>query len=174
MSFKCDFCGNNLKSMYSLEYHKKNSKKCLTIQNKDLDESLLSCEFCLNYFSKYNLKFHLNVCSEKQSFEIKKVDELNIQLKNENKKLLDENNKLLDENNKLQNENKKLLNETKELRNVFSSMKEELDEIKTKKIYFQNENSNLRNELTIYKNLFDKKDQVIVNMAKESKNSHMR
>ena len=56
----CDYCGTQFKTISSLNYHKKNTKYCLKLQNElDLQDKLsYQCQVCLKYFSKNYLKIH--------------------------------------------------------------------------------------------------------------------
>lgn len=114
-NFSCEFCGNNLQTLSSLEYHKKNNKKCLEIQNVGLT-SLLSCEFCNKKFSKHNLKIHIKSCKEKKKYDDEKKNKDIEILEQKNKELLKENEELKKNrksNQDLENENNILRNELK-------------------------------------------------------------
>ena len=68
----CNFCKNKLSNEYLLKRHQKTNKKCISIQSKILNNEddeksiIVSCEFCLKNFSKYDLKRHLNTCKIKK------------------------------------------------------------------------------------------------------------
>jgi len=67
---ECEFCEKQIKTISSLNYHKKTNKKCLKIQEGNSNNnnnnnnnnsnsninSLKSCEFCNKDFSNNNLK----------------------------------------------------------------------------------------------------------------------
>jgi hypothetical protein len=154
MSFNCDICGNNLKNQNTLDYHKKNNKKCLQIQLNEKDSSseteqqLLSCEFCKNTFSLYNLRKHLKVCKIKKHEEYE--NNLKIQIQSEFEEKLKE---------KIQFVEK----EKNDLSNKISLLEKEKND-------FSNKISLLENELKIYKNLYEEKNNVVVDLAKEPKN----
>ena len=74
---ECNFCKSELKSVSSLNYHKKNNKKCLEIQNnifETSDSSLVLCKFCEKHFC--NINRHYLTCKTKtnKDFEILKLD----------------------------------------------------------------------------------------------------
>ena len=85
---ECEFCKKMLKNKYNLSYHKKTSKKCLTIQEKEIKLELSTCKFCEKSFSEQNLKIHLFTCKKKKTFDIleKKIDEI----KKENEKKIED------------------------------------------------------------------------------------
>ena len=69
---ECEFCNGKLKNLNSLNYHKKNNKKCLEIQNQISDNvecSLIICKFCENSFARSKMNNHLNICKKKHSSE---------------------------------------------------------------------------------------------------------
>jgi len=58
---KCEFCNKEFKNNSALNYHKKTTKYCLIIQNKNNTE--LECKFCYkNFTSKQSLEYHLQIC----------------------------------------------------------------------------------------------------------------
>ena len=75
---ECEFCKKSLKNKYNLSYHKKTSKKCLMIQEKEIKVELSICTFCEKSFSEKNLKIHLFTCQKKKTFDIleKKLEEI--------------------------------------------------------------------------------------------------
>jgi len=105
---ECEFCNTYLKTLSSLNYHKKSNKKCLEIQNKT-DEIFSMCEYCDKKMTIQSLKKHLLICKYKL---LKQDNEL---LKQENKLLkqeiinykfeIDELKKENDDNKQLQIEN---------------------------------------------------------------------
>jgi len=60
----CEFCNTNLKTLSSLNYHKKSNKKCLEIQNKN-DEIFSICEYCDKKMTNQSMKKHLLNCKDK-------------------------------------------------------------------------------------------------------------
>ena len=75
----CEFCKKNLSTKSNLNYHLKNNKSCLTIQQKINDDkvkiALVNCEFCSRLFSQSNLTRHVHLCKSKPLIEkIKEKD----------------------------------------------------------------------------------------------------
>jgi hypothetical protein len=60
----CNICKNVLKNKTTLDYHLKNNKKCLLLQNKNIE--LYRCEFYGNELSLYNFRKHMKVCKSKR------------------------------------------------------------------------------------------------------------
>ena len=77
---ECEFCKTTLKSLSSLNYHKKTNKKCLEKQNIILTDKFIPCEFCNKIFTSQILKTHLLSCKNKKEREkdeiIKEKDEI--------------------------------------------------------------------------------------------------
>jgi len=65
----CEFCNKKFKTNSILNHHKKTTKYCLKIQNKNNTE--LECKFCSkNFTSKQSLDYHLQICKHvKENFE---------------------------------------------------------------------------------------------------------
>ena len=70
----CEFCKKVLSSKSNLNYHQKNNKTCLLIQQKinenEIEIALVDCEFCNQSFSKSNLVKHLQKCKTRPLVEI--------------------------------------------------------------------------------------------------------
>ena len=82
----CEYCKNFLRTLSSLNYHKKNNKKCLLLQSKlkvEVESSLILCKFCSNNFSISNINNHIKICKKKKE-NLEKLLESSI---NENKRL---------------------------------------------------------------------------------------
>ena len=100
----CDYCKKVLSTKSNLNYHQKNNKSCLLIQQKESDNeikiALNNCEFCDESFSENNFMRHLQKCKIKPIIEkLKKEKDIEIQkLKKEKdaeiEKLKKENNEL--------------------------------------------------------------------------------
>lgn len=70
----CEFCKKVLSSKSNLNYHQKNNKTCLLIQQKinenEIEIALVDCEFCNQSFSKSNLVKHLQKCKTRPLIEM--------------------------------------------------------------------------------------------------------
>jgi len=112
----CEYCKNSLRTLSSLNYHKKNNKKCLLLQSKlkvKVESSLILCTFCSNNFSISNINNHIKNCKKKKE-NLEKLLESSI---NENKSLNLNSEKYKKKLEELQIDNEKLqveLNELKE------------------------------------------------------------
>ena len=75
----CEFCHTYLKTISSLNYHKKTNQKCLEIQNISDNTSGLftNCNYCNKLFTNQILKKHLQTCKYKK---IKEEEENKIKL----------------------------------------------------------------------------------------------
>jgi hypothetical protein len=75
----CEFCDTYLKTISSLNYHKKTNQKCLEIQNISDNTSGLftNCNYCNKLFTNQTLKKHLQTCKYKK---IKEEEENKIKL----------------------------------------------------------------------------------------------
>ena len=81
----CEYCNNKFKTISALNHHKKTTKYCLEIQNKENainfnnedDVKSDECNFCKKIFAnKYNLEYHLRNCKQKAyEEEIKRKEE---------------------------------------------------------------------------------------------------
>ena len=62
----CDYCKKTLSSKSNLNYHHKNNKACLIIQQKESENDividLVNCNFCNKSYSESNLSKHLKKC----------------------------------------------------------------------------------------------------------------
>ena len=81
---ECEFCEKQLKTISSLNYHKKTNKKCLKIQDSK-NNSLKSCEFCHKYFANSNLKIHEKSCKIKKKKDDEEKDDI---IENQKKEIL--------------------------------------------------------------------------------------
>ena len=70
----CEFCKKVLSSKSNLNYHQKNNKTCLLIQQKinenEIEIALVDCEFCNQSFSESNLVKHLQKCKTRPLIEM--------------------------------------------------------------------------------------------------------
>ena len=65
---ECEFCKATLKTLSSLNYHKKTNKKCLSIQKnkvENVQSNLIECEHCKKTFLPFNYVKHINSCNQK-------------------------------------------------------------------------------------------------------------
>ncbi len=106
----CNICQNVYTTLASLNHHKKYSKTCLQIQNKELE---FPCEHCNKPFSSsYTLQAHLAVCKQKKANETNSIiqerdfykleylkSEERIKIAEERERMLEERIKLLEEQN---------------------------------------------------------------------------
>ena len=79
---ECEFCKSKLKTVSSLNYHKKNNKKCLELQNQvleEVDSALVNCEYCNKSFSSSKRIRHLEICKQKQKRELEEIKRLQIE-----------------------------------------------------------------------------------------------
>jgi hypothetical protein len=147
---ECEFCKKNLSSLSNLNYHKKTNKSCQLIQNKNknnenkiIESSLISCEFCDKIYTFQIMKTHLKTCKQKKKYDSDKKDEEIqnlIQRKDEEIKSIiekkdEEIKKLMEQNNELSNNNKilsDLLIELKTANEIFSKDHEEIIKIANK------------------------------------------
>ena len=98
---ECNYCKKSLKTLSSLNYHKKNNKKCLGLQIDNINSILTICSFCNKKFT--NIKTHS--CKMKKLKESENNSEIIInELKSEITKLKSNNTKINDEKNELLNE----------------------------------------------------------------------
>jgi len=106
--FKCDTCLKIFKTKYILNNHKKNTKYCLKLQNKNNDT--YECKLCNKYFSsKYNLDIHTRTCYN-YNLKIHEEYELKLQKQEEEYEL-----KLQKQEEKYELKIKDLQNQIKEL-----------------------------------------------------------
>jgi hypothetical protein len=67
---ECSHCLKTFTTIYSLEYHKKTTKKCLALQRGEKITN--DCEYCLKLFgSKRNLINHYKICETKNKIDNK-------------------------------------------------------------------------------------------------------
>ena len=134
----CDFCKKTFSTKYTLVYHTKTSKKCLSIQqnqSESIEIQLQNCEFCKKTYSIQNLRSHLLTCQEKKKNDLAKEKEnyeSNIQkLQNEIIDLKTENTQLKTEIIELKSENTELRTEIKYIKKI---MKPSLPLLNSQKI----------------------------------------
>ena len=67
-NYICNFCNSNLSTSRNLTRHKKQSIKCIEIQNKKIE-----CLYCNDCFDKENAYIHIIECSSKRLEEKEKI-----------------------------------------------------------------------------------------------------
>ena len=157
---ECEFCKSNLKSLSSLNYHKKTNKKCLELQNKKSDKiiSLVLCNFCEKHFTKINK--HLLTCKKK-----KEKDSEQISIENNESRILTK---------KLKSDYKSLLNKYKPLKEEYKPLKEENKTLKEENKTLKEEFQKLKDyiiELETERKIYKKDHETITSLAKQPKNS---
>ncbi len=94
MSFECEFCKKEYKTISSLNYHKKTAKFCLELQKIYNDSCKYNCEFCNKKFTKKDKRDdHLKICKIKKDTIINELDNQLNNLKSTNEKSLIEKDK---------------------------------------------------------------------------------
>lgn len=125
----CEFCHTYLKTISSLNYHKKTNQKCLEIQNISDNTSGLfaNCNYCNKIFTNQTLKKHLQTCKYKK---IKEEEENKIKLLEHEKN---------DITVKFQNEimkNENYQNEISELKKEIVSLRESVLKLESVNIVY--------------------------------------
>ena len=146
---ECEFCKTTLKSLSSLNYHKKTNKKCLEKQNIILTDKFIPCEFCNKTFTSQTLKTHLLSCKNKKEQEkddlLKEKDDLIEEMKKEKDEMKNEilflQNRIL----KLETENDIYKNDHDFVKNLASQPKT---------------TNNNNNKIRVMNNFFDNPEKV--------------
>lgn len=67
----CKYCNNKFNTVSVLNNHIKNTKYCLLIQGKIIEQTEFKCSFCSkNLSSKQKLNDHVNICNKKYSHSL--------------------------------------------------------------------------------------------------------
>ena len=140
----CEYCNTKLSTKSNLNYHQKNNKMCLTVQqresNNEIKIELVNCEFCNDFFSEQNLLRHLKKCKTKPIIEkIKKEKDIEIEKIKKEKDIEIE--KIKKEMDKLTFENISLKTEN----NIFSRGHEEIFNLARQPKITKNTNINVKN-----------------------------
>lgn len=99
---ECTYCKRVLSTKSALNLHQKTTRYCLKIQGKTDIKGSFICELCGKDFqNKSHLNSHLNIC-EKNSPNMKKIINENIELKNTIKILTKENEMLRNDKKNIQ------------------------------------------------------------------------
>jgi chromosome segregation ATPase len=162
---ECNFCKSVLKTSSSLNYHKKNNKKCLDVQknisnnNNNINSILIQCSFCNIQFT--NIKKHLKTCKVKKIKDFENINSSNNQLQLIIDKLESNNNKLKLDNKHLELVNELLNNEKNDLLNDINKSKNEINDMKEYIIKLETEN-----------NIYSKDHDTITTIAKQPKTTN--
>jgi hypothetical protein len=170
----CEFCKTTLKSLSSLNYHKKTNKKCLEKQNV-ISKEFISCEFCKKVFSNQTLKIHIKTCKNKK---VKEKDDIIEELLKEKAiidNLLKEKDYIIEERNNIIDEKDDIIdkkdNLLKEKDDIIGEMKNRILELEVEnKIYSKDHDlvKNLasqpkttnNNKIKVMNNFFDNPEKV--------------
>ena len=106
---ECEFCKTTLKSLSSLNYHKKTNKKCLEKQNI-LTDKFIPCEFCNKTFANKTLKIHLLSCKNKK---VKEKDDIIEELLKEKDEIIKERDDIIKERDDIIEQKDEIIEEMK-------------------------------------------------------------
>ena len=160
-TMECQYCKCTLMSKSSLNYHKKNNKKCLEIQSANSDvivSDLVMCTHCNTSHARSNIAKHLTICKALRESNHETIVKEHEQFKTENQKLRFENERLL-----LENEQFKVSQKQTEQHN--QQLKEYNEQLKIQVAILERESA-------IYSKDRDHKDEVIISMAQQPKTSN--
>ena len=148
---ECEFCKTTLKSLSSLNYHKKTNKKCLEKQNIILTDKFIPCEFCNKTFTTQTLKTHLLSCKNKKEQEqddlLKEKDEIIEEMKKEKDEIIEENLILKNRILKLETENDIYKNDHDFVKKLAAQPK-------------NTTNTNNNNKIRVMNNFFDNPEKI--------------
>jgi len=178
----CEFCKKVLSSKGNLNYHQKNNKTCLLIQQKinenEIEIALVDCEFCNQSFSESNLAKHLQKCKTRPLIEIIRKDkEVEIIRKEKDKEIEmireDKDNEVEIIRKEKDNEIEMIRKEKdKEIEMIRKEKDKEIEKLKKLLKKLKNKNINLTIEvhaLKVENGIYSKDHKEIINMAKEPK-----
>jgi hypothetical protein len=148
---ECEFCKTTLKSLSSLNYHKKTNKKCLEKQNI-LTDKFIPCEFCNKTFANKTLKIHLLSCKNKKVKEKDDIIEELLKEKDITDNLLKERDDIIKEKNE-----------------IIEEMKKERDDIIEEKDEIIEEMKNRILELEVENKIYSKDHDLVKNLASQPK-----
>ena len=101
--YKCDFCEKEFKTKSNFNLHQKTAKYCLEKQGKENND--YQCKYCKKKITnKQRLETHLEICSVKLSGNCKKIQDLELRVK-ELENIIKDKDKLVE---KIENKNKEL------------------------------------------------------------------
>ena len=177
---ECEFCKTTLKSLSSLNYHKKTNKKCLEKQNIFLTDKFIPCEFCNKTFTSQTLKTHLLSCKNKKEQEKDEIIKLKDNIIEEMKKEKDLFEELLKEKddiieNTIKEKDDIIENTIKEKDDIIEEMKNRILKLETENDIYKNDhdfvkklaaqpknttNTNNNNKIRVMNNFFDNPEKV--------------
>jgi hypothetical protein len=152
----CEHCKKTLSTKSNLNYHQKNNKSCLAIQQQKNDNeikiSLIICNFCNESFSDNNFSRHSLKCKIKPIIErLMSEKDLEIETLTREKDLEIE--RLMNENNELKFQIVSLKAEN----NIFSKDHKEIIKLANQPKTTKN---NIKNNITIGNNFLSDKEKV--------------
>jgi len=155
----CEFCKTTLKTLSSLNYHKKTNKKCLEKQNVSSKE-IISCEFCKKVFSNQTLKIHIKSCKNKIIKEkddiIKEKDDIIEEMKKEKDDIIEEKDNLLQQKDDIIEEMKNRILKLETENDIY---KNDHDFVKNLASQPKTTNNN-NNKIRVMNNFFDNPEKV--------------
>ena len=166
---ECEFCKTTLKSLSSLNYHKKTNKKCLEKQNI-LTDKFIPCEFCNKTFANKTLKIHLLSCKNKKVKEKDDIIEELLKEKDITGNLLKEKDEIIKERDDIIKERDDIIEQKDE---IIEEMKNRILELEVEnKIYSKDHDlvknmasqpkitTNNNNKIRVMNNFFDNPEKV--------------
>ena len=166
---ECEFCKTTLKSLSSLNYHKKTNKKCLEKQNI-LTDKFIPCEFCNKTFANKTLKIHLLSCKNKKVKEKDDIIEELLKEKDITGNLLKEKDEIIKERDDIIKERDDIIEPKDE---IIEEMKNRILELEVEnKIYSKDHDlvknmasqpkitTNNNNKIRVMNNFFDNPEKV--------------
>ena len=148
---ECEFCKTMLKSLSSLNYHKKTNKKCLEKQNI-LTDKFIPCEFCKKVFANKTLKIHLLSCKNKKEQEKDKLIE---NMKKEKDDIIKEKDDIIEEKDEIIDEMKNRILELEVENKIYLK-----DHEFVKNMAAQPKTTNNNNKIRVMNNFFDNPEKV--------------
>jgi hypothetical protein len=162
----CKYCDANLKTLSSLNYHKKTNQKCLDIQKNlenNIEELFSNCNYCDKTFTNQSLKKHLQTCKCKKikEEEEKKIRELEIEnQKYENILLKEENENYQNEISQLKKENLSLRDSILKLESINSIYLQDREIVHKLALQPKTSTSTSNNNKIKINNLFDNPERI--------------
>jgi hypothetical protein len=158
---ECEFCKTTLKSLSSLNYHKKTNKKCLEKQNI-LTDKFIPCEFCNKIFANKTLKIHLLSCKNKKETEKDKLIE---NMKKEKDDIIKEKDQIIEEKDNLLNEKNDIIDKKD---NLLKEKDDIIGEHRKEILFLQNRIL----ELEVENKIYSKDHDLVKNLASQPKTTN--